>query len=78
MDQKETEGSLSDSERAQYLTQLGAIQKVLAVYDANENDASTASEAEELLRQMESVGTLPEEVLRQIGKTGADAPCTIM
>ena len=58
---------MPEAERVQYRTQLDAIQRVLAVYDANENDEQTAAEAEELMRQMDS-----------IGKPGADAPCSIM
>jgi len=75
----ETKGdTLSESDRVQYQTQLDSIQRVLAVYDANENDENTSAEAEALLKQMESLGTLPDEVLESIGKPGGDAPCCIM
>lgn len=63
----------------QYEAQLNSIHRVLAIYDANENDENTALEAEELMKQMEKVGTLPDEVLQEIAKPGAGMPpCTIM
>merc|ERR1711879_21052 len=67
---KKQEGTLTEELVVQYETQLDSIGRVLAIYDANENDESTAAEAEELMRQMEEVGTLPDEVLNEIAKPG--------
>mmetsp|Transcript_131736 Transcript_131736/g.196304 ORF Transcript_131736/g.196304 Transcript_131736/m.196304 type:complete len:287 (+) Transcript_131736:34-894(+) len=78
---KKQEGTLTEELVVQYETQLDSIGRVLAIYDANENDESTAAEAEELMRQMEEVGTLPDEVLNEIAKPGLGdgaPPCSIM
>lgn len=79
LNKKEKEGNVSEEELTKYKLQIDAISRVLAIYDANENDENTTAEAEKLMKQMEIIGTLPEEVLAEIGKPGlGDAPCTIM
>jgi len=72
--------SLTPEEREKYELQLSSIEQVLHLYENNESaeDPSGAAQMQDLLKQMETVGTLPEELLQELGKEGGDMPCTIM
>jgi len=64
---------LSNEEKAKYNEQLVSINKVLELYA----DDSAEISQDLILKQMESVGSLPEELLQDLGKAGG-APCTLI
>lgn len=54
--------------------QLESMNKVLELY--SENDEAPAEDLDRLMQQMENIGSLPEELLKDVGK-GSEA-CSIM
>jgi hypothetical protein len=54
---------------------LTQINKVLEMYSSDESSVEVSQE--ELLKQMETVGSLPEELLQELGKAGG-SPCTLL
>lgn len=75
---KENEKNLPKDELAQRRIQLEAIDKALEIYD-NDSELDQA-DADRIMSQMESIGSLPDGVLEAVGKgpSGEQPPCSIM
>jgi len=74
---KKKDGLLTAEDKNKYEQQLSSIERVLTLYDSDCETGPGAAQTEELMKQMETVGTLPDELLQELGKSEG-APCTIM